>query len=172
MSPRLDFAQTLEGNPLVILGCGSKKQSDPCPALDLYTGNYFRTYRKWAESVGAEIYIFSAKHGVIPSSQVIEPYNVSFMSEEFRNEWVDLYTVRSQLENLRSKSTGGALLTLAGENYRRRLRIAGTGIFTDSVNPVAVLSKRKYGDSRPGCQSIILKEFAGKPLPHVGENHV
>lgn len=166
------FAQTLEGKPLVVLGCGLKKQSEPCPAIELYTGNYFRTYRKWAESVGAEIYIFSAKHGVVHSSTVIEPYDVSFMFEEFRDEWVDLYTVRSQLENLRGNCTRGSLLTLAGENYTRRLRVAGTGLFTGSVNPAAVLSKQKYRDSRNGYQKLILAEYYGKQLPHVGENHV
>lgn len=63
---------------LFILSCGARKRETAEPAHALYTGSYFRYCLKYARlNAGLEnIYILSALHGLIPSTRVIEPYDV------------------------------------------------------------------------------------------------
>lgn len=63
--------------PDIILGCGARKRDRPCPAWRLYQGPVFRQALKGCLSVAAlpDLYILSAKYGLIPAETVIEPYN-------------------------------------------------------------------------------------------------
>lgn len=61
----------------IILGCGSRKGRMAAPAWQLYTGSTFGLALAWARSIVAlrQIYILSAKYGLIRSMDVIVPYN-------------------------------------------------------------------------------------------------
>ena len=64
--------------PDIILGCGARKRETPCPAWLLYRGPLFRAAYIWCRSVTPlrRIFILSAKHGLIPATTVIAPYDV------------------------------------------------------------------------------------------------
>lgn len=64
---------------LVILQCTSKKQDKPCPAHEMYSKSArFRKFYPLAKQVPqGDVVIYSAKYGLIPDTQVIEPYNVT-----------------------------------------------------------------------------------------------
>jgi len=65
----------------VIVGCGAAKrnasQGETFPARDLYTSNYFQLKREYAESVGDQWMILSAKHGLILPTAELRPYETS-----------------------------------------------------------------------------------------------
>lgn len=62
----------------IIIACGSKKRDHPAPARDMYIGALFRNARRAAEATGQPWWIMSAKYGIIPPDQVIEPYDMTY----------------------------------------------------------------------------------------------
>lgn len=64
---------------IVVISCGDKKQSVPTTAAELYTGKYFKDCLRYARSIAKDrdIYIMSAKYGLIRTTRVIAPYNTT-----------------------------------------------------------------------------------------------
>jgi hypothetical protein len=63
---------------IVIIQCGKKKRKEASPAIAMYVGNLFVKMRDWAVSITTldRIMILSAKHGLIKSTKVLEPYDI------------------------------------------------------------------------------------------------
>jgi hypothetical protein len=63
---------------IVIIPCGSKKQNKASIAGRMYTGSYHRACLKYALSISSpkNIFILSAKYGLLRLTQVIQPYNL------------------------------------------------------------------------------------------------
>lgn len=121
--------------PLVILGCGAVKRAEASPAIDMYVSGYFRAAAGWALSVTGpdRVLIFSAKHGLIDSRTVIEPYDVSFRGPTSAHA-VTQEVLASQAEAFRPLGLDGQTVTLAGLLYRGRLMRATDGR-VQPVNP-------------------------------------
>lgn len=70
----------MSGRRVVIIACGRGKVNRTCLARDMYTSSYFRCGYQWARSITDEknIYILSAKYGVISTTTRISPYNIRF----------------------------------------------------------------------------------------------
>lgn len=105
---------------LVIIPCGGKKRDVASPAVELYTGPYFRACLAYAvEMVGPDmIYILSAKHGLLSLDQVVEPYNM-------RMGWsgcISSEAVRQQAEE-RGLLEADPVLALGGRDYTRVCRL-------------------------------------------------
>jgi hypothetical protein len=65
-------------NKIVLISCVSKKLSYPAKTKDIYISTLFKLHLKYAERIEAdEIYVLSAKYGLLELEQVIEPYNVT-----------------------------------------------------------------------------------------------
>jgi hypothetical protein len=77
--------------PLVILGCGNKKLETrkAVRADQLYTGGVFRAHHEIAATFGGVDYIVSAKHGLIPRTREILPYDLALsdLNPGDRKEW-------------------------------------------------------------------------------------
>jgi hypothetical protein len=61
----------------IIITCGKKKIPQKAKAIDLYTGSYFIAMRDWARiqvEKDENIYILSARYGLINAETEIEPY--------------------------------------------------------------------------------------------------
>lgn len=78
-----------DGQTVVLVGCGSAKNDGQLPAKDKYSSNYFALKRAYAEAVGDEWSIVSAKYGLLAPDQEIDDYNVtvSDMDVEARADW-------------------------------------------------------------------------------------
>ncbi len=70
---------------LVIIGCGKSKSWDrypdavPTKAKDIYIGPYFRLNRRYAERLGCDWMVFSAKYGFMrPDFVIPRSYDVTF----------------------------------------------------------------------------------------------
>lgn len=59
---------------LLILACSVTKRLRPGPATDVYDGPLYHVLRK-AGAQGVLVYILSARYGLIPGFQWIEPYD-------------------------------------------------------------------------------------------------
>ena len=107
---------------IVFIGCGKKKASITCEAKNMYKGNYFLTCLKYARTLTNEdnIYILSAKYGVLKLNDIINPYNLTLnnATKEQYKEWI--IKVLKQFKQLNiCRST--KVTFLCGKNYYKEL---------------------------------------------------
>ncbi|EHM1653940.1 TPA: DUF6884 domain-containing protein [Citrobacter freundii] len=61
-------------NSLIIMSCSAKKGRVAAPAINLYQGVMYSTFRANAPTTWPAVVILSARHGFIDVGRVIEPY--------------------------------------------------------------------------------------------------
>ncbi|NEE24514.1 hypothetical protein G3M53_03420, partial [Streptomyces sp. SID7982] len=103
---------------LVVVACGGKKSQRPgkIRADERYTGNYFAACLMAAEVMDGATMILSAKHGLIPLSEEIENYDVTWGGKGS----IRLATVKTQVEKL--GLTDARVTVLGGEKYVKAAR--------------------------------------------------
>lgn len=109
-------------NNLILVSCVSAKQTNPAPACDLYTSDWFRKARAYAErhATNQRWYILSAKHGLTDPATVLAPYDLTLktMSRAQRTEWANrVYQALSTLADPHQDK----IIFLAGSVYREPL---------------------------------------------------
>jgi hypothetical protein len=106
---------------VALIACASRKLNRAAPARDLYRSPLFRLSMRYAEAQGADqIFILSAKHGLLDAATVIEPYNLSLnkMSLSDVRRWAErVIADLSKVVDL-DKSR---FLILAGQRYSAHL---------------------------------------------------
>lgn len=64
---------------IIFISCGAKKCEYTCQAQEMYKGCLFKELLRYAKIramvTNAEIYILSAKYGILDLTTIIEPYN-------------------------------------------------------------------------------------------------
>lgn len=107
---------------IVFIGCGKKKNNKRCFAKEMYLGNYFTTCLDYAKTLTSEdnIYILSAKYGVLSLDSIIEPYNVTLndFNQQQNEVWKNM--VVNQLKELKISSEESVTM-LCGKNYYNNL---------------------------------------------------
>lgn len=103
---------------IVFIGCGATKMKTACKARKMYVGNYVQLCLAYAQTFTTQdnIYILSAKYGVLPLEKVIEPYNKTLnnMNIEEKQDWKNM--VIKQLEEMNiNKDT--EVVFICGTNY-------------------------------------------------------
>lgn len=85
---------------IVILSCGRAKLVGRHKSVDMYTGNYFLQTLRYARSIKSDndIYIVSAKYGLLKLHQTIDSYNLKMgqpgsISADKVKQQADLYGV-------------------------------------------------------------------------------
>lgn len=98
---------------IALIACCGKKLHQPAPAIDLYQSPLFKKSVAWAKQNCDQIFILSAKHGVLGEMEVIDPYDqtLSAMTADERKVWSD--NVSRKLYELRENR----FFVLAGKNY-------------------------------------------------------
>lgn len=106
---------------IALISCVSKKLPHKAKAKFLYISPLFKMNLKFAESFSPkDIFILSAKYGLIDLEEEIEPYDKTLnkMSSNDKKDWaknvLDSLRKRADLEN-------DEFIFLAGENYRKCL---------------------------------------------------
>lgn len=104
---------------IVLISCVSKKRDYVCKARDLYVSELFVKSLEYAKRKlnADEIFILSAKYGLLSLDEVIAPYNKTLndMNKDDRKKWSNL--VIEQLEkhiNIHEDE----VIFLAGKKYR------------------------------------------------------
>ena len=85
---------------ILVTACGAKKENGQMPAWKLYKSARIRHLKKVAEAHGVPLFILSARHGLISSDAVIDPYDEVMTEERFE---ILKPVVISQLRKLKRK---------------------------------------------------------------------
>lgn len=110
---------------VILIACGKKKRREASKAKDLYQGSYFKKTLEYAyilsKKYKADIYILSAKHGLLELDTIINPYNFTLnnVDEKYKKNWS--YGVIKKL-NKKIKKTDRVIF-LAGKNYNKYLKM-------------------------------------------------
>lgn len=64
---------------IALVGCGKLKYNRRLPARDMYRGDLFRKALAYATKTAENVYILSAKYGLIEPHEVIDPYDLSII---------------------------------------------------------------------------------------------
>jgi len=108
---------------ICLISCVKSKNEGSHKAGELYCGQLYTGHLKYAKSLGFEendIYILSAKHGLLSFNDIIEPYEKTLnnMKKSERNKWAKntLNQIKSKFNILDTEFT-----ILAGKNYYENL---------------------------------------------------
>jgi len=106
---------------VVLISCASRKLSVRAKAQDLYVSTLFKLNLKYAQKLEPDnIFILSAKHGLLSLAEEIEPYELT-LNNMYANEikqWAD--QVLKQISEIYSIEET-IFIFLAGEKYRKYL---------------------------------------------------
>lgn len=106
---------------IVFLSCVKTKQKTRCAARDMYTSDLFRKSLAYAEKLQpTQIYILSAKYGLLDPQDVIDPYNATLVgaNDATCKRWA--YMVYKQMQEKHINFNDEAIF-LCGKNYRKYL---------------------------------------------------
>lgn len=105
---------------LVIMACSATKAATPAPALDLYRGVMYSTFRANAPATRPAVIILSAKHGFITAEQVVDPYEQRMT--EARAD--DMLAELPAFDTIAWPADVRAVMLAGGKSYRRVMRAA------------------------------------------------
>lgn len=113
---------------LVVVPCGAKKiwaahpDAGPVPVQDAYVGTPFKVNRGYAEAIGDDWVILSAKYGFLrPNDLIPGPYEVTFKRRSTGP--VSVEVLRQQIGAL-GLSRYDRVIGLGGIEYRQALQAA------------------------------------------------
>jgi hypothetical protein len=102
------------------MACSATKAATPAPALDLYQGVMYSTFRANAPETRPAVVILSAKHGFLPADQITEPYEQR-MTEARADE---MLAELPDFDAIEWPSDVRAIFLAGGKTYRRVMRAA------------------------------------------------
>lgn len=107
----------------VFIGCGSKKRDIRSRAKDLYIGQYFKTTLEYAKSISSEenIFILSAKHGIISLDKELDPYNFTLKGKKELEKKKWAYRVIKQCEEI-GITKEEKIIFICGRDYNKYLK--------------------------------------------------
>lgn len=79
-------------NEVVLISCVKSKRENRSRAADIYVSDWFRKALAYARTLNPDqLFILSAKHGLLGLDQVIEPYEKSLKNMRIhdRRDWAD-----------------------------------------------------------------------------------
>jgi len=138
-----------------LVSCVGAKGATPAPAKDLYQSDWFTKARAYAEAVGSQWFILSAKHGLIHPDHVIAPYEqtLNTMGISERRSWARL--VERQMDE--QMPDAASIVVLAGQRYREFLMdYLRRRAYTVDVPIVGLRigdSSRSWSDMWMGCRT-------------------
>ena len=108
---------------IAIIGCSKSKQNYSCRADEMYTGTIFKKSYDVAKQITNNIYILSAKYGLLRPDTVINTYDLALLSNVFDYSIPNPLTRKSygKHRRLRNKIIGNRLLdTLNKQNITNK----------------------------------------------------
>ena len=63
---------------IALISCSKSKQNYPCPARELYApSQLFSLSYQYAKKVADEVYVLSARYGLLAEEDVVAPYDLT-----------------------------------------------------------------------------------------------
>lgn len=110
--------------PLLLLACSGMKLERPAPAMELYRGVMYQTYRTHVRAGAApRVVILSALHGFVSADTVLEPYDQRMTPARADQLLAELGT-RYMLNGGAWPAELGQVFLAGGQEYRRVMRAA------------------------------------------------
>lgn len=106
---------------IILISCVSQKRAHKSRVRDLYISTLFKLNLKYAEKLKPDdIYVLSAKHGLLPLNEEIEPYNQTLneMTAAEVKAWAA--EVLRKINHI-SDIQNTKYILLAGDKYRKYL---------------------------------------------------
>ena len=99
----------------------------------MYISDLFKKRLAYAKKLGGEIYILSAKHGVLELDDVIMPYDLTLknMRDSQKKKWA--YKCYLQLKE-KGIDFNEKTIFLAGEEYSKYLKLKFTNVYNPLKN--------------------------------------
>jgi hypothetical protein len=121
---------------IIFISCTKKKQDHPCKAKEMYQASqWFRGGWKYAESLHPdEIYILSAKYGLLRPDNIISPYEQTLNAAKDAEIRKWSIMVADQIKKAGINRTQKAIF-LCGKNYRKYIK----NLFKDNSAPCSNL---------------------------------
>ncbi|EPC7974270.1 DUF6884 domain-containing protein [Enterobacter hormaechei] len=116
----LDHHDHINASSLIIMACSATKGREAAPAMDLYKGVMYSTFRANVPTTHPAIVILSAKHGFIEADRFIEPYE-QCMTEARADEMI---AKLPDLDSIRWPTGVHSILLAGGKTYQRVMRAA------------------------------------------------
>jgi len=108
--------------PLLVLACSGKKAAVRAPALQLYQGVMYQTYRAHVQCSAAPlVMILSAKHGFVAPDDTLDPYDQRMTSARADEILGGLHQCVVQVA---WPSRASRVFLAGGQHYRRVMRAA------------------------------------------------
>lgn len=151
---------------LIIMACSSTKLAHAAPALELYRGVMYSTFRaNVQEHARPHVVILSALHGFVPADRVIEPYEQRMNADRGEHMIQDL---ENQLGGCWPAGINRVLLA-GGSEYRHVMRAAiPTLISRGHVAQDATIEETAGGIGYQRQQlSVFLRGLAAPHAPEV-----
>lgn len=100
--------------PFFVIGCSREKRPDRAPAAELYISKRFRSTVNLVQKFNAPYAILSAKHGIVPPTTLLDPYDVSLdgMSTIKTSRWA-----AEALKRLSELASGRRITLLTSPTY-------------------------------------------------------
>lgn len=139
---------------LALISCTKRKAGRRCSARELYSASdFFRKALSVVEAVADEVYVLSAKHGLVGLSVSLSPYQKTLVGapRKVQKDWAEKVYV--SLRRSRPYREAGTILWMAGMDYRRYLDVKIREDGKRSVIPLEGLSQ--------GSQRARLGELRG-----------
>lgn len=112
------------GRVVVLISCGKRKRSGVRSAVDLYSGSFFVSMLKLALCFAEreDIYILSAKYGLIHSEKQIRAYelHIDKLSRDQKKKWA--CQVNRKIKRMLDQ--GNIVLLIAGRSYRQLIQFS------------------------------------------------
>lgn len=145
---------------LLLMACSATKLTHAAPALDLYRGVMYGTFRANVQAAARpHVVILSALHGFVASDSVIEPY-------EQRMTLARAESILASVDDFMRLDWPSAInevMLAGGADYRRVMRAAVTRLFArGALSAAATVSETSGGI---GYQRQQLGEFLRKLSP-------
>jgi hypothetical protein len=128
--------------PVYLVGCGKSKLSRPAAARHLYTGTLFRRSLGYAEARaqedGGDVFILSARYGLLNPGQTVAPYDLALGSlpKRERAHWG---------ERVVRQICDAYLIGRPSELWRLRFCILAGAAYADAVVAALEVSTQPYG---------------------------
>ncbi|WP_459575049.1 DUF6884 domain-containing protein [Cupriavidus sp. 8B] len=117
-----EIVRAAVARPLVLMACSATKLDRPAPAMDLYRGVMYETFRAHVQAdAQPDVIILSAQHGFIRPDAEIAPYDVRMTAERSAAMISDLPTA---MAGAAWPDQVGPVFLAGGAHYRRVMRAA------------------------------------------------
>lgn len=138
---------------IILIACGKEKRKEASKAKDLYQGSYFKKNLEYAyilsKKYKADIYILSAKYGLLDMDKIINPYNFTLnnVNERYKKNWS--YRVIKELDKKIKKTD--KVIFLAGKSYNKYLKM----YYKNNLEPLEGL---RIGEKMKKLNKLIKEE--------------